>query len=260
MCLIYQILDPSINTLPFLYVLLAHINGTQSGKQAVGSQAKAFAPGGALWKKMEYFIENFNPIQIRYAGKLFTTLIKAVAKAARGASKVSLSTSVPVRLQSLLTVTQPLLGIPPIQSAILRLDPTGSTLTSSHHVFAYLCMDARAWHAALPVLDKDIFHYPPNSAKAAFNPSGRLLCTEHENSSTFITIPSGLTEKLEYQQCMEYFLYGAMLYMMSKNWERAQLFLEHVLVWPVVNTASMIQVTAYKKWVIVNLLMTGRVS
>ncbi len=51
-----------------------------------------------------------------------------------------------------------------------------------------------------------------------------------------------------------------MLYMGSKKWERAQLFLELVLVSPAINTASMIQVEAYKKWILVNLLLKGHVS
>ena len=50
-----------------------------------------------------------------------------------------------------------------------------------------------------------------------------------------------------------------MLYMGLKNWERAQLFLEIVIVSPTVNTASMIQVEAYKKWVLVNLMFKGQV-
>ena len=64
---------------------------------------------------------------------------------------------------------------------------------------------------------------------------------------------------MSYQDHLTYFLYGAMLYLGLKNWKRALLFLEIVIVSPATNTASMIQVEAYKKWVLVGLLLKGRV-
>ena len=48
--------------------------------------------------------------------------------------------------------------------------------------------------------------------------------------------------------------------MAFKDWERALLFLEIVMVSPTANTASKIQVEAYKKWVLVSLLHRGKVS
>ena len=57
-----------------------------------------------------------------------------------------------------------------------------------------------------------------------------------------------------------YFLYGGMIYLGLKDWQRALLFLEVVIVAPTGNAASMIQVEAYKKWVLVGLLLKGMVS
>lgn len=85
-------------------------------------------------------------------------------------------------------------------------------------------------------------------------------CAQHECSSSFITLSNGLTSKLDYRDHLEYFLYGAMLYMGVKKWERALLFLEVVIMAPTNNTASMIMVEAYKKWVLVALLCRGGVS
>ena len=65
---------------------------------------------------------------------------------------------------------------------------------------------------------------------------------------------------MDYRDHLEYFLYGAMLYMGLKMWERALLFLEIVIMAPTNNIASMIMVEAYKKWVLVGLLCTGGVS
>ena len=48
--------------------------------------------------------------------------------------------------------------------------------------------------------------------------------------------------------------------MALKRWDRALQFLEIVIMSPAHNTASMIQVEAYKKRVLVGLLHKGRVS
>ena len=86
------------------------------------------------------------------------------------------------------------------------------------------------------------------------------LSSFHDFSSTFITPDSGLSAKLEYRNHLTYFLYGAMIFMALKKWKRALLFLEIVIMSPIVNTISKIQVDAYKKWVLVSLLYKGHVS
>ena len=74
-------------------------------------------------------------------------------------------------------------------------------------------------------------------------------------------LPStALSGTLKYQDYLEYFLYGAMIYMGLKEWRRAQLFLESAMVAPVAHNASKIQVEAYKKWILVNLLDKGKVG
>ena len=158
---------------------------------------------------------------------------------------------------------QPLAAIAPIRSAILRIDPSGSTFTSSHLVLVRLSLEARAYPAALPVLDKDIYHFPPSSGKATEATSNSLfpyLCSDHEHGSTYITPDSNLTQKLDYRVHLQYFLYGAMIYMALKDWPRAISFLELVMTSPTTHNASKIQAEAYKKWVLVGLLHKGRVS
>ncbi|KAL8795031.1 MAG: hypothetical protein Q9195_002479 [Heterodermia aff. obscurata] len=84
-----DILDPSINSLPYLYVLVAHINSVSSGKQPSGSKNTALLPGGRLWDPMLRFMEHFEPIQIRYGGAEFKRLVVAIEVAARKAAMVS---------------------------------------------------------------------------------------------------------------------------------------------------------------------------
>ena len=155
---------------------------------------------------------------------------------------------------------QPMAAIIPIRSAILRLDPSSSTLSSSHLILVRLCLEARAFSAALPVIDLDIYHFPATSNKAAENSLYPFLCSNHESSSTFFTPDSALSGKLNHWDCLQYFLYSAMIYMGLKDWKKAHHFLEIVLTYPVTNNASKIQVEAYKKWVLVSLLYRGCVS
>lgn len=146
--------------------------------------------------------------------------------------------------------------IPIIRTIILRIDPSSSCFTSTHTIFVRLCLRAKAYSEALEVLDKDIFHFPTVVDKIYHLP---LLCGYHETSATYITTFSQISAELNYRDHLLYFLYGGMIYIALKNWERALLFLEIVVMSPTENTASMIQVEAYKKWVLVSLIAEGKV-
>jgi COP9 signalosome complex subunit 3 len=155
---------------------------------------------------------------------------------------------------------QPQAAILPIRTAILRLDPSSACFTSNHELFLRLCLEAREYRVALPILDRDIFYFPspPNIALVHINPP--FPCSPHEFSSTFITTASHLSAKLDHTHHLQYFIFGAMIYMKLKDWERALHFLEIVITCPAANTASMIQVEAYKKWILVHIVANGQVS
>ncbi len=76
----------------------------------MGSQSSRLLPGGALWAKVEDFTERFDPVQIRYAGNLFTRLIDMVAKAARTALKVGFIPPSPLLNRNFLPVYVAALG------------------------------------------------------------------------------------------------------------------------------------------------------
>ena len=224
-----DVLDPSINTLPYLYALLANTGASNS-----------ISPSDRLWGKMLHFMTSFDPVQVRYAGHEWRRLIESIIKGGKD-------------------VGAPLIAIEPVRTAMLRLDPTSSTFTSTHLAFAHTCLMARAYDLALPILDKDIYHFPSPSEKdkGLHLP---LPCASHMTSSTYITTGSGLSDKLSYREPLQYFLYGAMIYLAIKSWDRALLFLELNITTPTVNTASMIQVEGYKKWILAQLLLKGCVS
>lgn len=151
-----------------------------------------------------------------------------------------------------------MVAVQPVRTAMLRLDPTTSCFTSTHTLFVRLCLEARAYRVSCPILDNDIYHFPASLGK---NPTNApLLCAKHDSSSAYINSTSGLSDTLNHKDHLQYFLYGAMLYIGMKRWDRALLFLEFAIISPTGNTASMIQVEAYKKWVLVGVLLKGRVS
>lgn len=149
--------------------------------------------------------------------------------------------------------------IPLIRNAILRLDPTSSTLTSTHHSFVRLCLHGKAFQEALPVLERTVYHIPANVEKGTAARSTRYMCSEIESSAVYLNPEYGLTHKLTSRDYLEYHIYGGMIYMGLKQWEKAMSFLEVVLLAPTTtSTTSLVMVEAYKKWVLVGLLLNGR--
>ncbi|WEW55596.1 hypothetical protein PRK78_001027 [Emydomyces testavorans] len=185
-------------------------------------------------------LDAFDPVQVRYAGHEFNKLIEFVAEASEFASK-------------------PITAIKPIQRAMLRLDPSGSTFTSTHTIFARLCLLARCYLPALSVLEQDICHFPTAVDKHFLKRSQLLPCQQHPSSVSYITLSSGLPGRISYRTYLEYFLYGSMIYMSLKKWEKARHFLDIVISAPASNAISMVMLEACKKWILVNLLERGMV-
>ncbi|KAI4236072.1 MAG: hypothetical protein LQ352_008039 [Teloschistes flavicans] len=221
-----DILDPSINTLPYLFVLLGHF---------YANRQKSTVLGGPLWVKALGFLDHFDAVQIRYVGAEFRNLICYIGDIA-------------------LASQTPIAAIRPIRTAILRLDPSAGCFTSTHLVFVRLCLEARTFRAAKDVLDRDIYEFPlPSNAY----PSDRFPCSQHDTSSGFITNQSELSDKITYRDPLNYFLCGGAIYMALQEWDRAICFLEAVLTAPTKKDASQMQVEAYKKWVLAHLLAHG---
>lgn len=142
---------------------------------------------------------------------------------------------------------------------MLRLDPSGSSLTSNHVLLSRLCLRARTYALALPVIEKDICFFPTSADQSYLRRSQPVLCSQHESSATFITHISGFSSKLTYKDHLQYFLYSSMIYMGLKQWDRALHLLSIVVCAPSINSVSSIMVDAYKKWVLVSLLGKGAV-
>ncbi|EPS44261.1 hypothetical protein H072_1776 [Dactylellina haptotyla CBS 200.50] len=126
---------------------------------------------------------------------------------------------------------KPILALKPLEHTIAQLNlPAGSKMFSSLHTrFVKKCLDARSFRAALTILDIDIEEFPPK----------------------------GGDKDVTYRDVLQYYLYGAMIYMANKKWKRASDFLQFVLSYPG-SAISQIQVEAFKKFILVTLMLEGR--
>lgn len=78
----FQVINLALNTVPYAFILIAHINALQKGSKVIKLEA--------LWEKISGFLESFDARQVRYLGPEFMTIIDAAATFARQAGQVSL--------------------------------------------------------------------------------------------------------------------------------------------------------------------------
>ena len=90
-----QVLDPSVNSLPYLYGLLAHANTVPSriGKEfgLSGIKYPNLELGGPLWQRVVTFLECFDAGQMRCVGHEWRKLVELVVASARNGGKVHLA-------------------------------------------------------------------------------------------------------------------------------------------------------------------------
>jgi hypothetical protein len=156
---------------------------------------------------------------------------------------------------------QPSLAISPMRSAMIRLDPTTGTFTSTHLSFIQLCLETRAYAAAEPILDNYIHSLPakiPAAAREGFEYS--VPCADVARSGEYIHQNSGHSDKVVLGDVQTYYVLGAMAYLGLRQFRKALHFLEHVLVIPSVNVANGLMLEAYKKWILLSCLVHGSVS
>ncbi|KAJ5988283.1 hypothetical protein N7481_003493 [Penicillium waksmanii] len=228
--------DPAADSITYLFLLRLQIQTLQ--ETSPDKLPADLLPSRELWTKCVRYLKNFNPTQVRYVGHEWRQLVELVAQAAQAASKPFLATQL-------------------IKDAMLRLDPSCAVFTSTHLLLVRLCLHAKAYACILPVLNKHICHFPGSTERFPHK-SSPVLCADHESSLAFITNSSGLSAPLSSRDLSRYFLYGGMVYLALKKWSEASHFLELAMSVPTTGPVSMIMVEAYKKWVLVGLLETGK--
>lgn len=219
-----DLLDPAVNTIPYLYALLAHRDGAKKDRRRTEE----------LLSKAVVFLEVFDPVQARYVGKDWRDMWEWTFHALTNSDADDLS---------------------PLSTAILRLDPSGGTFTTNHLQFLHACLQSGAPRQALPILDKNIYAIPTDPIK---NVPEELICDEHELSCTWLTSKSRHSHPIKADYILEYYMLGAHIYIGLRHYSRARLFLEHVLLTPTNHAATQYMVEACKRWILLGLLAAGK--
>ncbi|KAI1808131.1 hypothetical protein F4811DRAFT_336903 [Daldinia bambusicola] len=221
-----DLLDPAINTLSYIAVLHTLL---------LPSPASTI-PQDVLLGKFVRFLYVFDARQARYAkGHLHDILLVA-------GNGQYLPPSVAVRA---------------LGTAILRLDPTGSMLTMSHLNLVKLAYKTNNIEPALPVLDKNIIYFP---GMASYG-EPKFLCDLSLPPPAYLSRETGLTTNLRTGLILEYDIFRGMSYCALRDWAKAYAAFERAITYPTrEGGVSKIMVEAYKKWVLVSLLSTGKLS
>jgi COP9 signalosome complex subunit 3 len=217
---ILEFINPETNSIPYLFALYEQVKA--AGKDAVKLDE--------LSSHALIYYSTFDPVQVRYVGTMWTQLLMWLADT--------------------------VLDLSPITNAMLRLDHTAGTFTTMHLRLLNLALHRGLPSQALPILDKNVYAFPAEPQK---NVPEDYLSEESELSNTYITTKTGFCGKLKSEHILEYYLLGAHVYIGLRNWSRARLFLEYVILTPgQQHSVSALQVEAYKKWVLVGLLAQGK--
>ncbi|KAH8592768.1 hypothetical protein B0O99DRAFT_628935 [Bisporella sp. PMI_857] len=224
-----DIIDPSKHSASYIFVLLAYI-------QAYNKGDKKAIEGDKLFDKIEIFLSVFDARQIRYVGQELAKVVDQLVRMAANAD-------------------QRHRAIAPVRDVILRIDPSGSLLTSRHLLLVQLALESRHFEEAIPVLDKSILYFPGTPSQ----PKSKFLCDMELPSSSYMNSNLHQSGRLRYQDILEYFLWGGMVYIGLGRWKSALIYLESAITYPIRgNSVSRIMVEAYKKWVLVGLLVEGK--
>ncbi|TVY83781.1 COP9 signalosome complex subunit [Lachnellula suecica] len=225
---VLDLINPSINTVPYAFTLLAIITAVHKGNKNVDAK-------GNLWKNMSDFVSNLDPRQIRYLGAELGQITDTIVEYARSSNQIAAA-------------------VTPVTNSLLNYDPTGGMLTSRHLLLVKLSLNSRQFFDAVPVLDKPILYFPTQKT-----PKSKLLCNMSSSPSTYITTDNGFTKKLKYQEVLEYFLCRGMIYAGLRDWKKAFQSLEDAVSFPTKEGAvSKMMIDAYKKWILVGLLRDGK--
>eukprot|EP00088_Acartia_fossae_P036776 TRINITY_DN3797_c0_g1_i1.p1 TRINITY_DN3797_c0_g1~~TRINITY_DN3797_c0_g1_i1.p1 ORF type:complete len:449 (-),score=114.31 TRINITY_DN3797_c0_g1_i1:569-1888(-) len=117
-------------------------------------------------------------------------------------------------------------GIPVVQRAVAKLQTKPEMLTAAHADLTKLCLKAQCFSAVLPILDIDITKI--SREEEHFDPCSLLL----------------------------YYYYGGCIYLAVKQFEKALYFFEVTVTCPTA-AVSHVMLEAYKKYLLLNLLVHG---
>jgi COP9 signalosome complex subunit 3 len=200
-----QMLDLTQNTLGIAFLLMAQLNAGATG--ANRRSTLAYISG---------FLKQADPQQVMKAVVPINLVCKSYAQ-------MSIEDGQQAMLRCIL----------PLRCALEKLRPNPETLTPVHAEYLRVCLKAKAYHLAAPVLDQPIFDISLKS-----------------NSNYTQMTP---------QSFLSYFYYGALIRIGMKDFASAMQLLLVVLTCPS-SCLSAIQTDAYKKFVLLSLRVHGELQ
>lgn len=128
-------------------------------------------------------------------------------------------------------------------------------LTTAHVCLARLAYSTNNVEPALQAIDKNIVFFPGMA-----NPTEpKYLCDISLPPPAYVARETGLTGTLKPPQVMEYDLLCGLMYCSRREWAKAYAAFERIVAFPTrEGGVSKIMVEAYKKWVLVSLLLKGK--
>ena len=128
-------------------------------------------------------------------------------------------------------------------------------LTSAHMALVKVALDTRSYALVAPLIAKSITYLPGSTSQ----PKPKYLCDMSLSPAQYITASSSHSQKLKYQEILEFFYYSGMVFTGLSNWEYALQYFEMAVTYPAKESSlSKIMVESYKKWVLVGILHEGR--
>ncbi|KAI3326217.1 hypothetical protein HD806DRAFT_439998 [Xylariaceae sp. AK1471] len=220
---LFNVIDPAVHSLSYLALLHALVFPSLASN----------APHEFILEKVVTFMMSFDGRQCRVAGSLLREMMEAVGSG---------------------RLLPPSVAVETLATAILKLDPSGTILTSSHLLLAKLAYETDNILPALPVIDKNIVFYPG----MANHDNDQYLCDLALSPPTYISKATGLTDWVNSSMVLEYDLVCGMMYCARREWAKAQAAFERVVTFPTKDSGcSKIMVDAFKKWILVSLLSKG---
>lgn len=136
-------------------------------------------------------------------------------------------------------------------------------LTSHHLDLVYLAHNTDTAEHAFEVLDKQIVYFPGMAQDQSSSNLNALpqksLCDMSLPPTDYIKQETGLTLNLDVEKVLEYDFYCGLLYCSREQWHKALAAFERVVTHPTRDGGvSRIMADAYKKWLLVSLLVNGR--
>ncbi|KAK6841338.1 hypothetical protein PG989_010109 [Apiospora arundinis] len=217
-----ELVDPEVNSLSYIAVLHSLLFPNVVGPREV------------VLEKLVQFLMGFDPRQLRYAGSHLLEILNLVC----GGS-----------------ILPPSVAVEVVSAAILKVDPTGSMFTSTHHQLVKLAYNTNNIEPVLKVIEKDIVFFPgmANSKRPA------VLCDMTLSPSVYIHKETGLTNPVKAGAVLEYDLLSGMIFCSKREWTKAHAAFERIVTYPTrEGGCSKIMAEAYKKWVLVSLLSKGK--